>query len=404
MRSIDDFIEEAHGSNTARNRSRYWIMLLSMGLANMGDATELGCMGFLLTDSDFEQSILRGDISKYGAMFTGSIFAGMLFGGIFTGAFGDQQGRRPTLLLGLTLNSIAGFSAALASNVFIMCLCRFLSGLGIGAILASLIPLATELSPTSKRGAYITLINGFLPIGGLMVGGLAMFMLTKWEMSWRLFVGACSVPSFLGLMLVYLFVPESPRYLALAGRFEEAAKQANSVARAMGFDGTMLQTTELEHHYLHSNEGNDNRGYRKTFSEALEEATNGLKDLYSPSLRTSTISLQVLWFCIGSGSGFGTWLLPIFEEVHINRVYLTLFLYWLANVPGLFTAAVFIDKLGRKKVLITSLICAGICMLFFAGAVHVGAEDSDLGVTVTSFMYHIYFSNLCHFADYYLTR
>lgn len=389
VRNLDDFYEEAHASSTFWNRPRYWLIFFSMGLANIGDSAELGCMGFLLTNADFKEDILKGDFAKKGAMFTGSIFTGMLVGGILTGCFGDQQGRKPTLLLGLALNTVSGFCAAISSTIYYLCACRFLSGLGIGAVLASLIPLATEISPTSKRGAYATIIHSFMPIGGIAVGGMAMFMLTKWELSWRLFVAACSLPSFLGFILVYLFVPESARYLAMKGRFQEATVEANYVAETMGMRDKMLQIEELQHFFTHCVDTNK-KEMDKSYFDAFQEGFNGFKDLYSSNLRRSTISLQVLWFCIGSGASFGTWMLAIFEEVHIHRVYFTLFVFWSANIPGLISAGFLIDKLGRKKLLIICMTSSSLALLCFAMAAHVGADDSDIGIITTSFVFHAF--------------
>lgn len=411
-RNLDEFYEEAYDffyrdrqNNNLRSfssyqyyhdlfraRSHYWLIFFSMGLANIADSTELGCMGFLLTSPEFIQDMLGGDVSSHGAMFTGSIFAGMLVGGILTGAFGDQKGRRPTLLLGLGLNSISGFCAAISPTILFLCMCRFAGGLGIGAILSSLIPLATEISPSSQRGAYVTVINAFMPIGGLTVGGLAMFMLTKWDLSWRLFVGACSIPSFLGFLLVYWYVPESARYLALEGNFTQATNEANYVAKSMGFHGTWLTPEELKHHFGHELEINDSstKQHVKTLTLMIQEAISGLGNLYSSELRTSTFALKLLWFCLGSGSSFGTWILAIFEQLQIQHVYFTLFLFWLANVPGLLAAGILIDKIGRKKVLGGSLACTAISLCFFSRAAFIGAENSEMYIIITSFIFHAF--------------
>ena len=413
MRTLDAFFEELHESvKTASlyDQSYYWLLLMSMGFANIADSAEVGCMGFLITEDAFIQEIFKGERGTYGASFTGSIFAGMLVGGMITGGVGDQLGRRSILLLGLILNSISGIGASLSPTITVICIFRFIGGLGVGAVMSSLVPLVTELSPASKRGAYITFIHAFLPIGGLFVGGLAMFMLSTWQLSWRLFMAACSIPSLLGVISVYYVVPESPRYLAMQGYFKEATKEANRVAYAMGYQGPMLQEDELQFHFSSTtNKMNSNgkgeleaRYLELTWSKLLnvehlkstiQKAVNSVGDLYCKELRNHTIILQIVWFCIGSGSSFGTWMLAIFENVNIQHLYLTLFLFWVANVPGLFASGLLLDKIGRKQVLLFSMFCTGVSLLFFARASHLGAmkeDSSELYVMASSFIFHAF--------------
>lgn len=83
-RSLDDYFEYAHSSTPLSlwERRKYILIFLSMGLANIGDSAEIGLMSFLLTDQEFKENILKGDIAHNGAIFTGSIYAGMLVGSI----------------------------------------------------------------------------------------------------------------------------------------------------------------------------------------------------------------------------------------------------------------------------------------------------------------------------------
>jgi len=226
-----------------------------------------------------------------------------------------------------------------------------------------------------------------LPIGGLTVGGLAMFMLTRWGLSWRLFMAACSIPSLLGLILVYYFVPESARYLAVKGRFEDATNEANYIAQAMGYRGDILTVDELQHHFSQNERHLKNS---VTYYDAFKEADTAFRYLYFSNLKSSTLILQILWFCLGFALSFGPWMLAIFEEVHIHRTYFALFFFWVANVPGLLAAGILIDKIGRKFVLLGSTISTAISLLFFAGAAHMGADNSDFGILVTSFVFHAF--------------
>ena len=231
------------------------------------------------------------DYGGRGAAIASSIFAGMLIGGIVTGAYGDRLGRRPTLLAGLFLNALAGILASLAPSAVAMCACRFFAGLGIGAVLSSLITLASELSPSKHRGWYITIVGGFWTLGSVFIAFLAFVLFGRNNYSWRIFVLIAASPTLLGGILVYSFVPESPRYLALHGRYQDAANVANHVAESMGYSGEKLSVGEIREHYCHLT---DEKDY---LIQKNDNAMKKIRDLYGKNLLWSvTLPLQIVWF------------------------------------------------------------------------------------------------------------
>lgn len=108
------------------------------------------------------------------------------------------MGRRPTLLLGLSINSVAGILCSMIPSFFPLCVLRFAAGLGIGAILSSLVTLATESSPPSKRGRNVAFVGCFFTFGTVFVALLAYFLFGKNDVSWRVFVAISALPSLLG--------------------------------------------------------------------------------------------------------------------------------------------------------------------------------------------------------------
>eukprot|EP00957_Ditylum_brightwellii_P165547 12603172-Ditylum_brightwellii.AAC.1 len=245
-RQIDSFYDEAYHSASASSRHAFWLIILALGIANCGDATEISCMNFILSNKGFQEEMLEGDFKKRGALIASSIFVGMLFGGLMAGAYSDRVGRRPILLLGLLMNAISGTFSALSVNVAMLCLCRMGSGLGVGAVVSSLITLTTELSPPSHRGFYVTVVAAFWTVGAIFVALLAMVIFGQYNASWRIFALCCAVPSALAFIMVYIFVPESARYLALHGKYVEATKSANQVAHAFGYRGAPLDIEEVQ--------------------------------------------------------------------------------------------------------------------------------------------------------------
>lgn len=360
---------------------------MSMGIANMGDATEISCMNYVLSNPGFIAEILDNNVKKHGATLASAIFVGMLIGGVVTGVIGDQLfGRKRILLTGLLINSIAGMCSALAPSLKVICFARFTSGIGIGAVLSSLITLTTELSPSSQRGLYVSFVASFWTAGSIFVALLGYNILGRLELSWRIFLACCAAPSFLAFVLVAIFVPESARFLALHGDFERAAHEANVVAvKGIGYrNGRLLTADELAFHFsLRGNvEGNQRLKDAPpvpsyiTRRKLVMNSFTRIKSLYGHGLRRKTIPLHILWFTLSFGSGICTWINTIFAQVNgITDVYLGAFFFASANIPGNFAAAIFLDKFGRHMCFVTSVFGSVMALICFAHAVY--QEESN---------------------------
>ena len=308
----------------------------------------------------------------------------MLVGGIVSGSFCDRTGRRPTLLLGLGINSLAGLASALSPNVAALCLFRFLAGLGIGAILSSLITLATELSPPSRRGLFITFVASFWTLGSIYTALAALILMGTYGLNWRALSVAAAFPCAVGGAMVWAIVPESARFLALRGRYEEAAAAANRVADGMGYQGPPIEAEEVRHHFS-AMEGVANPpivpftlSRMQSCLRYTKEAAAGIRHLYSRDLcLRSTLPLQVIWFSMSFGSGLCTWITQIFESVGVGNVYVSSLIFAIANIPGNMAASVLMDRLGRKALLVLSMTFASLSLLAFAHGARQGAEGGN---------------------------
>lgn len=299
-----------------------------------------------------------------------------------TGAYGDRLGRRPTLLAGLFLNGTSGIASSLAPTAAVMCICRFSGGLGIGAILSSLITLASELSPSAHRGWYITIVGGFWTLGSVFVAVLAYVLFGLNNYSWRIFVLIAASPTLLGGVLVWVFVPESPRYLALHGRYEEATKVANGVASCMGYVGTELTVKEIRDHFGHLAES------KHGSSLGDKQAMKKIGELYGKDLAsTVTVPLQIVWFSMSFGSGLCTWITKLFEEIGLSNIYLQSLYFALANIPGNLLATFLVDSVGRKPLLFGSMAMASLSLGLAAHGAR-EAESRQLQVILSSCAFH----------------
>ncbi|HEY4169346.1 MAG TPA: MFS transporter, partial [Reyranella sp.] len=160
---------------------------------------------------------------------------GAILGAYGWGWIADRLGRRP-VFIGTVLNfSIAtGLLYFTPDNGWIyLTIMRFFVGFGVGGLYCVDLPLVQEFMPTSKRGWIGGLVTCIIPIGVGIGSLLAAFMPSD---QWRLLFAIGVLPAMV-VLLVRLWVPESPRWLARQGRVDEAR---NSLAWALEVDPKTL--------------------------------------------------------------------------------------------------------------------------------------------------------------------
>jgi MFS transporter, putative metabolite:H+ symporter len=143
----------------------------------------------------------------------------------------DRVGRRPTLIASAVLIGIGSFGDALAFNYLSLALFRFITGVGIGADIVLVMTYITEQAPGTKRGRYTNLAW----LGGSLGSGIgpfiAAFLVTSFASGWRYAFFLGGLLAFFALS-IRAFAPETVRYLANKGKFEEAEKQVSLMESA----------------------------------------------------------------------------------------------------------------------------------------------------------------------------
>ena len=148
---------------------------------------------------------------------------GAMAGAAFWGWMADKIGRRPVFNL-----TILNFSLATGALYFTpdngwiyLTLMRTVVGFGVGGLYCVDLPLVQEFMPASKRGFVGGLVTAFIPIG-VMIGSLLGGYLAP-EVGWRGLFAVGVLPG-LAVLLVRMWVPESPRWLLRQGRVADAKK------------------------------------------------------------------------------------------------------------------------------------------------------------------------------------
>ena len=159
---------------------------------------------------------------------------GAVLGAVGFGWLTDRIGRKKLFFVTLTLYLLATAATALSWNVGSFALFRFLTGAGIGGEYTAINSTIQELVPARYRGWTDLVINGSFWIGAAMGAVSAIVLLDPQvidpDLGWRL---AFLTGAALGLIVVVmrLWIPESPRWLMIHGRPEQALRIVFDIER-----------------------------------------------------------------------------------------------------------------------------------------------------------------------------
>ena len=161
---------------------------------------------------------------------------GCMIGSALVGEAGDRFGRKKTLLVAAICYVVSAVGSALAWNFLSFWVFRGLGGIAIG--LTAIAPLyICEISPKESRGRLTTLYQVAITLG-LLVVCIANWRLFQyhgasapWELNygWRWMLGSTIFPAIVFATLL-LFLPESPRWLLLRERRQEAQEILHRIA------------------------------------------------------------------------------------------------------------------------------------------------------------------------------
>jgi len=166
-----------------------------------------------------KQFHLSGSDVTFVALSVGLI--GYAVGSILIGGLSDHFGRLRILLITMALTGLGSFLDATATGVITLSVWRFVTGMGVGADLNLVSTYLGELAPAAKRGriANLTFLVGIL--GQAVTPFVALGLVPHFEIGWRLLFVIGGVIATIGFVARFQ-LPESPRWLALHGRPDEA--------------------------------------------------------------------------------------------------------------------------------------------------------------------------------------
>jgi putative MFS transporter len=326
-------------------------LLLVCGLTWAADAAEVLLIAFALP-----AVIQEFGLSTFEAgMVVTATFVGMLLGAWFWGSISDRIGRRSGFQLTVLIFAVFGAVSALSPNAAWLAVLRALTGFGLGGALPLDFSLFAEYLPSRNRGRNLVLLESFWALGTIVAAGLAWILVPT--VGWRPLLASTAVVALL-VLWIRMKVPESPRYLATAGRLDEARGVLAAVAQT---NGRPVPAGDVQ-------------------APASRRATTPAT-LWSPRFRRVTAMLWLAWFGIALGYyGMFTWLPSVFVDRGFTflATYQHTFLLALAQIPGYFSAAWLVERWGRKPTLAVYLAASGVFTYLFTAA------SSTVGIVTTA--------------------
>ena len=209
----------------------HWLVVVGLGTVWILDGLEVTIVGAIasrLTEHGSGIAISTSQIGTAGALYV----TGACVGALFFGQLTDRFGRKKLFMITLGVYITATAATAFAFAPWYFFLCRFFTGAGIGGEYAAINSAIDELIPARVRGRVDLAINGSFWVGSIIASAVSILFLSTaifaTDLGWRLEFGVGVVLAF-GILLVRRHVPESPRWLFIHGREEEAERIVDGI-------------------------------------------------------------------------------------------------------------------------------------------------------------------------------
>ncbi len=320
-------------SDRPQNRSLAWVVAIST-LALIFDGYDLVVYGTVVP-------VLLGDPTQLGALSpqqAGALgsyaLVGVMVGALVAGSVGDRIGRRAVILVNLAWFSVGMGLTAFAGSAATFGAFRFLTGIGVGALVATVGALVAEFAEPHQRNRLNAVVYSGIPAGGVLAA-LTAIPLADSD-GWRTLFLIGALPLFVLLPLALWKLPESPQWLASRGLTEQAEALA---------DRTGVRLVDLT-----------------PDTGPIGFAALVRRPLALPTALLGTMSFVGLLLTYG----LNTWLPQIMQNNGFGKTYSLTFLLVLnlgAIIGGLL-AAYTADRLGdAQRVIATTFVLAALTLM-----------------------------------------
>ncbi len=276
---------------------------------------------------------------------TSWVTLGALFGSLAGGELADRIGRERAVLIAGAIFTLGALVQALAPDTFVLVAGRLAVGAGVGVAAVAAPLYAAELAPTAVRGQFVSCYQLAITLGIFLA-----YLVDGWlsaKGAWRVMLGASAAPGLL-LFAVALAAPRSPRWLMMMrGRSDAAAElrkirpgvdvepRLDAIEAALRQDGDRASWAEVFHQEWR-------RPLMIGIGLAVFQQITGIN--------------AIIYYAdqIFASAGFAT---------QASQTTVTTWAIGGVNVLATLIAIAFVDRLGRRKLLLAGLIGMGISLI-----------------------------------------
>lgn len=277
--------------------------------------------------------VVAGALSSY-------LILGMVLGTLLIPPIADKYGRVKITSIGMLIFSGCMLGAAASTGPTEFGIYRFLSGLGIGAVMPNLIASVSDYSPLKQRNRMITIQQSGYSVGGMIAAGLSIYFISQYGWRPMLFFGA--LPIFI-VPFLHKLIPESPSYYMSRKKYGELG----AILQKMNQDYKPMEGDKLE--ILHT-----------------KAAKIPIVKLFQENRTLSTLMIWLTYFIsLFLVYGMSTWLPKLMRGVgyDMGSSLMTLMMLSMGGVMGAYLGGLVSDKWRPRKALMTMFFIASLVIV-----------------------------------------
>ena len=305
--------------------------------------------------------------------YVGCALIGSIIGVLVAGMLSDFLGRKKTMLISALMFSVSAIGCAVCSDLTQLVIFRMIGGFGIGVVSIVSPAYISEIAIPEKRGMLVSLYQLAITVGFLLAYLVNYLVLKSADTSlagasqavrdadplgvrmfnseyWRGMLGYETIPDLLFLLVIF-FIPESPRWLIVKGREEQARSVLSRIYPSPDDVAAQLALTR---------------------ASIAGEVKSEWKALLEPGIRTavllgSAIAILGQFMGVNAVLYYGP---EIFKDAGFEDPLFSTVLVGVVNMLTTVIALLIIDKVGRKKLVYWGvsgmIVCLVMIGLYFA--------------------------------------
>ncbi len=334
----------------------HWVVIVALGITWILDGLEVTLVGSVAAALTGKNTL---HFSTSQATAAGSFYlAGAVAGALVFGYLTDRFGRRKLFMITLGIYLVFTVATALSWDFWSFMAFRFLAGSGIGGEYSAINSAIDELVPARVRGRVALAVNSSWWIGTAVAAALTVVLLNSFSanIGWRIGFGLGAILA-IGVLAVRRSVPESPRWLLTHGRAEEAEDVVHEIEEKVRRSHPDLPEPEGDPLEV---EQRESIGFIAIAKHVMEEY---------PGRGVLGFSLMASQAVLYNATIFGaTSILTTFFHASSANAPLYLIPFAAGNVLGPWLLGPLFDSVGRRTMISTTYIAAGLVLFGTAWA------------------------------------